>query len=124
MPEADGGKGIDVVRGVIEAITHIYSYSCNGENGKALSIRFINSDSGGDNVDEAGAKKLLDQHQYSGPTKIGTQLKNKILIPLVKKDMKRPLIVIIITSSPVSSKDSILFPTAFTVWTEEILHTI
>lgn len=104
MRSEDRGRRISALRRFIAAITHIYAYSCNGQNGKVLSIQFLNSDEGKDNVDSQAARRMLAVHEYAGVTRIGTELRKKILTPLVNEHMKRPLIVIIITDGEVRSK--------------------
>lgn len=97
----DGGARIKTLINFVAAIAHIYSLACGGTNGKIRRIRFLNSRKGGDDVDKAHAKELLSKHPYAGMTRIGTELKKKILADLVTKDMKKPLLVMIITDGEV-----------------------
>lgn len=102
MQWVEQGKRIQVLVDFLKAISHIYSFAGEGMNGKIRRIRFLNSRKGSDYVDSAEVEKLLHNHSYSGMTRIGTQLKKKILIDLVSSKMPRPLLVMIITDGEVS----------------------
>ncbi|KAH8149100.1 uncharacterized protein LAJ45_06639 [Morchella importuna] len=110
MQWVEQGKRIQVLVDFLKAISHIYSFAGEGMNGKIRRIRFLNSRKGSDYVDSAEVEKLLHNHSYSGMTRIGTQLKKKILIDLVSSKMPRPLLVMIITDGEIQGeRKNVLF---------------
>lgn len=101
MRTEENGDRIKTLAQVLRMISRIYCPTQEGE--EIMSVRFLNSSKN----DKCPATQLqmndiLKNHTYQGPTKIGTQLKAKILKPLVTKDMTRPLIVICITDGYVN----------------------
>lgn len=105
MSTEDRGERKKTLVKYLDVISHIYSFASEHKQGKIRSIRFLNSRKEGENVDYAGAKALLKRHSFLGMTKIGTNLKGKILDPLVNEHMKRPLLVMVITDGAVRSSN-------------------
>lgn len=64
-----------------------------------IEVRFINSDRQGNNIKSgADAERLLQNLEYRYDTKLGTQMEQKILIPMAyKRQLQKPLLIITIT---------------------------
>ncbi|GAO47192.1 hypothetical protein G7K_1402-t1 [Saitoella complicata NRRL Y-17804] len=77
-----------------------------------IQVRFFNSDIKGDNIrSEADADKVISQVKFGGLTPIGTQLKAKILEPLVlsrarANQLHKPVLIITITDGQPQGEDS------------------
>ncbi|KAG0128934.1 hypothetical protein HOY82DRAFT_671393 [Tuber indicum] len=99
----EGGKRKETLVKYIDNITEIYSMA--KELG-ILAMRFMNGPKGKRNWVGESSKEYLDQHKYGGVTRIGTELKRKILDILVtgKTDQARPLLVLIVTDGAVEGE--------------------
>ncbi|PUU80834.1 hypothetical protein B9Z19DRAFT_973428 [Tuber borchii] len=86
----------------IDHITEIYSMA--NESG-ILAMRFMNSRRGKKNW-TGKSQAYLDGHSFIGPTRIGTELKKKILDKFVIKDpnQSKPLLVLIVTDGAVEGE--------------------
>lgn len=105
----NGGAGRKTLKKYLDVITYIYSFASEYKQGKVRSIRFLNSRKEGNNISHADANELLRGHSFLGRTKIGTHLKGKILDPLVNQNMKRPLLVMVITDGGVRSCNNSIY---------------
>jgi len=96
------GKRKECLIQYIDHITDIYKLA--NESG-ILAMRFMNGHKGKKNW-TGESKEYLDQHKYGGPTRIGTELKQKILDLFVTGNEKqvRPLLVLIVTDGVVEGE--------------------
>jgi hypothetical protein len=99
----EGGERIKTLKKVLKEVAAIYE---NARDEGILSIKFLNASQGKKDVTtpklnaEPGP---LSHIRWSGITKIGTQLENRILKNFVYgKKMTKPLLVMIITDGDVS----------------------
>jgi len=106
MIREESGKRKKTLIQFIDHITGIYSMA--NESG-ILAIRFMNR-SGGRNNWIGKSQECLDHHSYGGVTRIGTELKKKILnrFALGNGNQSKPLLVLIVTSSAVCFSPEIL----------------
>jgi len=83
----------------VDHVTEIYSMA--NESG-ILSMRFINGGEGKKNW-TGESQEYLDHHSYGGVSRIGTELKKKILDRLVigNPNQSKPLLVLIVTGRAV-----------------------
>ena len=95
----EGGARKKTLIQFIDHITKIYSMA--GETG-ILAMRFLN-DSGGKKNWTGKSRKYLNRHSYSGLTRIGTELKRRILDLFVigNSNQSKPLLVLIVTDGAV-----------------------
>ncbi|KAG0641320.1 hypothetical protein HOY80DRAFT_1135354 [Tuber brumale] len=102
MIRAEGGKRIKTLIQFIDHITEIYSMA--NESG-VLAIRFMNRPGGQKNW-KGKSQEYLDHHSYGGVTRIGTELKGKILdIFAIGNDKQvKPLLVLIVTDGTVEGE--------------------
>ena len=98
ISEQNGARKETLIQ-LIDHITEIYSMA--NESG-ILAMRFMNS-MGGKRDWTKKSQEYLDHHKYSGVTRIGTELKKKILDKFVTRNpnQSKPLLVIIVTDSAV-----------------------
>ncbi|KAI0850394.1 ankyrin [Daldinia vernicosa] len=94
------GNRIKVQQHLVKRITKFATYIIPDEDG--VELRFINSSVSGSRLHEAEVETIMTNMQPTGDTDIGTNLITKILKPLVydkleNKELKRPLLVSIIT---------------------------
>ena len=96
--EEDGNRKNTLIQ-LVDHITEICSMA--NESG-ILAMRFINSGGGKKHWTEK-SRDYLDHHSYGGATRIGTELKKKILDKFAtgNPNQSKPLLVIIITDGGV-----------------------
>lgn len=97
------GTRKQILEQVLKIIAHVYQFAT--DSGEIRAIRFLNSRKSLHNVKNSDIDGILKDHGYIGLTKIGTELKNKILKPLVDVNMTRPLLVMVITDGDVMAQD-------------------
>ena len=88
-----------VLRSTLLLIAEVYTLA---RSDGILAINFLNDETGERNVRKEIVAKIIKKHNFSGWTRIGTELKQKVLNDFVKADMKKPLLVITITDGGVS----------------------
>ncbi|KAL0639094.1 hypothetical protein Q9L58_001777 [Maublancomyces gigas] len=89
------GARIKTLQKILNAIADIYNLA--REQG-ILTVRFLNATKGKKNVTAKTVKTVIKGHDYGGVTRIGTELKKKILDKFVLGvDMKKPLLIMVIT---------------------------
>ncbi|OBT68484.1 hypothetical protein VE03_02788 [Pseudogymnoascus sp. 23342-1-I1] len=77
-----------------------------------IEVRFMNSDLQGNNIrNEAEVEQLISRVQFKGLTPMGTQLRNKVLEPLVvqkarSNQLRKPVLVIVITDGQPAGESS------------------
>ncbi|KAG0128933.1 hypothetical protein HOY82DRAFT_611482 [Tuber indicum] len=103
MIREEGGKRIKTLRQFIDHITEIYSMA--NESG-VLVMRFMNRPGGKTNWTEESSQEYLNKHVYGGVTRIGTELKRKILDVFAIGNGKqfKPLLVLIATDGTVEGE--------------------
>lgn len=103
-------KGLKVVADMYAKI----AYADDGVTPRGiLAARFLNRQNAGgndapraDDLTALAVSQLIDSHRFGGITQIGTKLQEQILQPLVYRklregNMKRPLLVMVITDGKV-----------------------
>jgi hypothetical protein len=91
----DGGTRIKTLIDTLRTVSSVYSLATKG---KGISTeQFLNARKSHLNVGPGKMAGLMDQVVFEGVTPIGTKLRDKVLAKHVTKDMKRPLLVIVIT---------------------------
>ncbi|KAI1642280.1 ankyrin [Daldinia loculata] len=103
------GNRIKAQQHLVKRITKFATYIIPDEDG--VELRFINSSVSGSRLREAEVETIMTNMQPTGDTDIGTNLIAKILKPLVydkldNKELKRPLLVSIITDGCSESEAS------------------
>ena len=96
--EEKGARKDTLVR-FIDHITKIYSLA---NKSGILAMRFMNHGGGKTNW-TGSSQKYLDNHDYGGLTRIGTELKKKILdkFAIGNPNQSKPLLVLIVTDGAV-----------------------
>lgn len=93
------GARIKTLQKILNAIAEIYNLA---RDRGILTVRFLNASKGKKNVTAQTVKTVIKGHDYGGVTRIGTELKKKILDKFVLGiDMKKPLLVMVITDGAV-----------------------
>jgi hypothetical protein len=100
MKHEEGGTRVDTLRDTLKTVSAVYSLAAKGKGITAL--RFLNGGEHYPNVAPGAIGTLMERVVFEGLTPIGTRLRDKVLANHVKKDMKKPLLVIIITDGEVS----------------------
>ena len=87
---------------LIQLIDHITEIHSMANESGVLALRFINSRGGKKNW-TGKSKEYLDHHSYGGVTRIGTELKKKILdkFAIGNSNQSKPLLVLIVTDGGV-----------------------
>jgi hypothetical protein len=99
MQFEENGERIKDLKLVLSRVA--YATSLFDEDG--VQVRFMNSEERGDNIrSEAQVEQLVQRIQFKGLTPMGTNLKNKVLEPLVLAparagQLRKPVLVITIT---------------------------
>ena len=99
ISEEDGQRKKTLIQ-FIDHITKIYSLA--NESG-IFAMRFMNRGGGKKNWKEEESEKYLSEHKSGGVTRIGTELKKKILdkFAIGNSNQRKPLLVLIITDGAV-----------------------
>lgn len=93
------GARIKTLQKILNAIAEIYNLA---RDRGILTVRFLNATKGKKNVTVQTVKTVIKGHDYGGVTRIGTELKKKILDKFVLGiEMKKPLLVMVITDGEV-----------------------
>ena len=104
MLHKDRGARIETLISALSAICNVYKLvRASG----VISVRFLNNAAGRKNVTAANVEKLRTGIVWKGVTRIGTELKRKILDKFVfdGKEViqrKKPLLIVVITDGEVS----------------------
>lgn len=106
MESEENGTRKEMLKRTMEAITSIYDLA--NPNG-ILSVQFFNSDIGFKNITQKNLPWLWERCSYGGVTRIGSALGEKILNRFVVPEMKKPLLVMIVTDGAVSSFSPLSF---------------
>ncbi|CAZ79525.1 unnamed protein product [Tuber melanosporum] len=103
MIDEEGGKRKETLVKYIDNITEIYSMA---KKSGILAMRFMNGPGGKKDWTGESSQEYLSQHIYGGVTRIGTELKRKILDVFATKNQNqvRPLLVLIVTDGMVEGE--------------------
>jgi hypothetical protein len=99
MQFEEGGERIQDLKLILSKVA--YAASLFDQDG--IEIRFMNSELQGNNIHNAAeVESLISRIQFKGLTPMGTQLRNKVLEPLVvqkarSNQLRKPVLVITIT---------------------------
>jgi hypothetical protein len=102
--EQDGTR-IETLKRTMELVAKVYSRATpigTGEKG-ITAVKSLNSNNDYYGVTSGQLKYFFEYLTFEGTTPIGTVLHEKILKEFVTEDMRRPLLVIIITDGEVRS---------------------
>jgi len=128
MSFEEKGDRIKAMKKVLAYLAHVFGLSSKDRGISA--IRFLNGsdDLKANNLKEDQIDSVIDRHEFEGLTKIGTGLMSKILKPLVfaegevwnKQDkkprrlrqLKRPLLIMVITDGAVEGEPHVRLPQA------------
>jgi hypothetical protein len=105
----EGGRRRETLIKYVDNITRIYKLA----NPKGiLAIRFMNRAKGKMNYVAESSEEYLNAHDYGGVTRIGTELKKKILdiFAIGQTNQRKPLLVLVVTDGTV--QPFTFFPTA------------
>lgn len=101
MEYDQSGERIEQLQRVLNAIAGVYSLA---RDQGIPTILFLNSTESEQNVTAETVQTILRDHDYEGSTRIGTELKKRVLDKFVLgANMIKPLLVIVITDSKVGS---------------------
>jgi len=98
MVSQEKGKRKEALVKILQNIAKVYQLA---RKEGICSVRFINYLHRKRNITSGKVKNMLQKHPFGGLTRIGTALKKKVLDEWVKVDMKKPVLVIIITDGDV-----------------------
>lgn len=102
MVYAQNGERIKTLQEILNNIADIYGLA---KDTGISTVRFLNAAKGKKNVTAKTVKTVIKGHDYGGVTRIGTELRKKILDRFVLgKEMKKPLLVLVITDGAVRSQ--------------------
>jgi hypothetical protein len=98
MITEEGGKRIKALETTLSLVARVYELA--REDG-IVAIDFLNELNGEGNIIESDIPDILEEHTYTGWTRIGTELEKKVLGELVHDGMVKPLLVLTITDGDV-----------------------
>lgn len=102
MGKEEGGKRVEALKNLMDEITKVYDLA--NPNG-GLFIQFLNYSRGNKNVRNDSVRRIFGRHSYSGMTRIGTELENKVLSRYVfRKRPTKPLLVMVFIDGEVRSQ--------------------
>ncbi|KAE8150873.1 hypothetical protein BDV25DRAFT_129208 [Aspergillus avenaceus] len=110
-----GTKRIEAAKDIVDTILQALS-AVNSQPDPAIhSVRYINQDcTPSDNITRAEVQKQMNQIDFKGWTEIGTNLKRKILDPMVYdplkgSGLKEPLLIMTVSDGAPSKEDTNTF---------------
>lgn len=107
MKYSQDGEQVEQLQRLLGTIASVYTLA--REQG-ILTVRFLNAPQDRQDVNDETSRSVLKDHEFGGVTRVGTELKNKVLDKFVSKvEMRKPLLVIVITDGPVRSTLFLLF---------------
>jgi hypothetical protein len=92
------GERIEALRVALRTIARIYSLA---RPEGICELRFLNYQNMIKNITVKKVNGIIQKHVFRGQTRLGTELRRKVLQQWVKDDMKRPVVVITITDGDV-----------------------
>ena len=99
MRTEEDGKRIKALESTLLLVTEVYTLA---RSDGILAIDFLNDSTEEVDVRTDIVAEIIAEHRFSGWTRIGTELKRKVLDDFVTEEMERPLLVITITDGGVS----------------------
>ena len=99
MRTEEGGNRIKALESALLLIAEVYALA---RSDGILAIDFLNDSTEEIDVRTDNVAEIISEHNFAGWTRIGTELKQKVLNDFVKGDMKKPLLVLTITDGEVS----------------------
>jgi len=107
MRVEQSGERIKTLKNTLKAIAGLYSLMSRGRG--IVAVKFLNQRQGYLKVKPGQVSKLIDQVTFHALTRIGTELRNKVLNEYANvRKMKRPLLVIIITDGEIEGEPDVL----------------
>lgn len=107
MKYSRDGEQVEQLQRLLGTIASIYTLA---RDQGILTVRFMNAPQHKPDVNDKTSRSVLKDHEFGGVTRVGTELKNKVLDEFVSKvEMRKPLLVIVITDGPVRFTFSIPF---------------
>lgn len=106
MNHRDGGGIVGRIPALQAFVARIAEVTAHFDT-DGIAIRWINDDQASDRIKTTTeVAQIVNSHRFDGWTRIGTQLWNKVLLPLVSaparsKELAKPVLVIIITDGKV-----------------------
>ncbi|KAF8535205.1 hypothetical protein BDD12DRAFT_893618 [Trichophaea hybrida] len=106
MTIEQGGVRIETLKRTMELVANVYTRATPiGEGKKGITaVKSLNSNNDYYGVTLGQIKYFFEYLTFEGTTPIGTVLNEKILKEFVTEDMKRPLLVIVITDGEVEGE--------------------
>ncbi|KAI5794236.1 hypothetical protein FPQ18DRAFT_330453 [Pyronema domesticum] len=101
MVTEEEGKRLSALETTLEIVAQVYTLTREDGIG---TIDFLNEPDGFADVVDTEIAEIIKDHSYSGWTRIGTELEAKILNELVTDDMKKPLLVLVITDGDIEGE--------------------
>lgn len=86
---------------IISCISSVYGLA---RDEGVITVQFLNSHKGKENVTAKNANAVLKGHVFNGVAKVGIELESKILGKLVFRGMEKPLLIIVLTSGNVGCR--------------------
>src|SRR5437588_11857631 len=94
----ENGSRVKTLSNTLKAASKVYSFA---EKKGITAIRFLNTPNKYSNVVPRMIDALMKRIVFEGLTNIGTKLRDKVLANHVSEDMKKPLLVIVISDAQV-----------------------
>ena len=94
----EDGARITTLENILRAVSTVYSFAPT-EGIKA--IRFLNTPNSYFNVTPGNINALIKNIVFEGLANIGTKLHDEVLVNHVEPEMKKPLLVVVITDAEV-----------------------
>ena len=95
--EEDGAR-VKTLRDTLKAVSKVYTF---GEKDGLTAVRFLNTSAPYFKVKPGNVGPLMKKIVFEGLTDIGTKLRDKVLAEHVTPEMKKPLLVVVLTDAEV-----------------------
>ena len=105
MKIEEEGRRIEALESTLLLIAEVYTLA---RSGGIRAIDFLNDETEEVDVRTDIVADIIKEHNFSGWTRIGTELKQKVLDDFVGAHMEKPLLMITITDGGVSTTVTIV----------------
>jgi len=101
MGMGEDGTRVKTLRDTLKVISKVYSF---GQRDGLTAVRLLNTSKPYFKVKPGNIGPLMKKIVFDGLTEIGTKLQERVLAEHVKPDMKKPLLVLVLTDAEIEGE--------------------
>ena len=98
MGMKEDGARVKTLKDTLRAVSKVYTF---GEKDGLTAVRFLNTSTPYFKVKPGNVGPLMRRIVFDGLTDIGTKLRDRVLAEHVTPEMKKPILVVVLTDAEV-----------------------